>query len=390
MRVAIVHDWLYVLGGAERVLKELLACYPGADVFTLFDVLTDEERATIGFKKSHTSFLQRIPRIGKIHRALLPLMPLAIEQLDLSGYDLVISSSCAVAKGVITGPDQVHVAYVHSPMRYAWDLQHQYLAGSGGLKGLFARLLLHRIRTWDASSGLRPDAIVANSAYVARRIRKAFGRDAEVIHPPVDVAPRASGTPRQDYFLAAGRLVGYKNTHAIVEAFKLMPGQRLVIAGSGPEAESLRAIAGPNVTFKGSVGDGEMRSLMAGARALIFAAEEDFGIVPLEAQAEGTPVLALGRGGARETVIGHGPGQTGMFFETPEPESIAACVNAFLASRSVFSREACQEHACNFGASRFRLQFKALALREMERVRFEISSSRAVQRTPRKQLALAG
>lgn len=157
MRVAIVHDWLYVLGGAERVLKELLACYPGADVFTLFDVLSSEERASIGYKKSKTSFLQRIPRIGKIHRALLPLMPLAIEQLDLTGYDLVISSSCAVAKGVITGPDQVHVAYVHSPMRYAWDLQHQYLNGSGGLKGLLARLLLHRIRTWDASSGLRPE-----------------------------------------------------------------------------------------------------------------------------------------------------------------------------------------------------------------------------------------
>ena len=286
MRVAIVHDWLYVLGGAERVLKELLACYPGADVFTLFDVLSDEDRAAIGFEKSRTSFLQRIPRIGKIHRALLPLMPLAIEQFDFSGYDLVISSSCAVAKGVITGPDQVHVAYVHSPMRYAWDLQHQYLSGSGRLKQLFARLLLHRIRTWDAISGLRPDAIVANSAYVARRIRKAFGRGAEVIHPPVDAAPKAAGTPRQGYFLAAGRLVGYKNTRAIIEAFKLLPDEKLVVAGSGPEAGSLRAIAGPNVTFKGSVGDGEMRGLMAGAGALIFAAEEDFGIVPVEAQAD--------------------------------------------------------------------------------------------------------
>ncbi len=227
-----------------------------------------------------------------------------------------------MAKGVITGPDQVHVAYVHSPMRYAWDLQHQYLRESSGLlglKGLLARLMLHRIRTWDTASGLRPDAIVANSAYVARRVRKAFGRHAEVIHPPVDTTPQAAGLPRQDHFLAAGRLVGYKNTRAIVEAFKLMPEQKLVVAGSGPEAKSLRAIAGPNVIFKETVSDAEMRRLMATAQALIFAAEEDFGIVPVEAQAEGTPVLALERGGARETVIAHGPGQTGMFFKTPEP-----------------------------------------------------------------------
>ncbi len=393
MRVAIVHDWLYVLGGAERVLKELLNCYPEADVFTIFDVLSDKERASIGFEKSRTSFLQRIPRIGKIHRALLPLMPLAIEQLDLSGYDLVISSSYAVAKGVITGPDQVHVAYVHSPMRYAWDLQHQYLSetsGLFGLKGILARLLLHRIRTWDAISGLRPDVLVANSAYVARRIKKAFGRHAKVIHPPVDTTPQAAGLPRQDHFLAAGRLVGYKNTRAIVEAFKLMPEQKLIVAGSGPEAQSLRAIAGPNVTFTGSVSDGEMRRLMATARGLIFAAEEDFGIVPVEAQAEGTPALALGRGGARETVVAHGPGQTGMFFETPEPQCIAACVNAFLAFQFRFSPESCQAHARTFEAKRFRQQFKSLAEREMERVRFEIQSARAVQRLPRGQLALAG
>ena len=210
MRVAIVHDWLYVAGGAERVLKELLRCYPGADVFTLFDVLTDEDRAWIGFEKSTTSFLQRIPGIAKIHRALLPILPFAIEQFDLSGYDLVISSSYAVAKGVITGPDQLHIAYIHSPMRYAWDLQHQYLRdapGPFGLKAAFARIMLHRIRTWDTSSGIRPDVIVANSAYVGRRVRKAFGRTVSVIHPPVDVTPYAAGTPREDYFLAAGRLV---------------------------------------------------------------------------------------------------------------------------------------------------------------------------------------
>ncbi len=184
--------------------------------------------------------------------------------------------------------------------------------------------------------------------------------------------------------------MGYKNTRAIIEAFKLLPDEKLVVAGSGPEAGSLRAIAGPNVTFKGSVGDGEMRGLMAGAGALIFAAEEDFGIVPVEAQAEGTPVLALGRGGARETVVAEGPGRTGMFFDAPEAQSIAACVNAFLANRSLFSRENCQTNACNFGSSRFRQQFKALVEREMERVRFENHSPLEVQRPLRKQLALAG
>ena len=234
---------------------------------------------------------QHIPRIGKIHRSLLPLMPLAIELLDLSKYDLVISSSCAVAKGVITGPDQVHIAYIHSPMRYAWDLQHQYLSEAGGwfgLKRVLARVLLSRIRLWDASSGGRPNHIIANSAFIRRRIKKVFGRDATIVHPPVDVAASTSGARQGDHFLAAGRLVSYKNVRAVVEAFKLMPEHKLIVAGSGPEGEKLRALAGPNVTFTGFVDDAEMRRLMATARALIFAAEEDFGMIPVEAQAEGT------------------------------------------------------------------------------------------------------
>lgn len=206
MRIAIVHDWLYTIGGAERVLKEILRCFPDADVFTLFDTLSGEDRAWLGFQQSRTSFLQQIPGIAGLHRSLLPLMPFAIEQFDLSAYDLVISSSYAVAKGVITGPDQVHVSYIHSPMRYAWDLQHQYLRESNGglgLKTALARVLLHPIRVWDASSSLRPDAIVANSAYIARRIRKAFGRSARVIHPPVDLAQPADMHPKEDHFLTA-------------------------------------------------------------------------------------------------------------------------------------------------------------------------------------------
>ena len=302
MKVAVVHDWLYVLGGAERVLREILTCYPQADVFALFDILSPEDRAAIGYTHSQTTFLQRMPRISRNHRSYLPLMPLAIEQLDVSGYDLVISSSYAVAKGVITGPDQFHIAYIHSPMRYAWDLQHAYLRnqrGRLGVRNAIARLLLHRLRMWDFCSSQRPNALLANSAFVARRIEKAFGRSATVLYPPVDAEPRAAGLPREQHFVVAGRLVGYKNTRVVVEAFAALPHLELIVAGSGPEEAALRKIATPNVRFSCFVSDAEMRRLMATSRALIFAAEEDFGIVPVEAQAEGTPVIALGRGGAR-------------------------------------------------------------------------------------------
>jgi glycosyltransferase involved in cell wall biosynthesis len=203
-------------------------------------------------------------------------MPLAIEQLDLSGYDLVISSSYAVAKGILTGPDQVHIAYVHSPMRYAWDLQHQYLAESGmarGLKGALARVILHYMRMWDARTASGVTAFAANSAFVARRIRKCYGRDARVIHPPVDVPAALPAWTRGDHFLVASRLVPYKNVRAVVEAFKLLPDQKLVIAGTGPELARLRALAGPNVTFAGFVSDSELRRLMGTARAFVFAAE---------------------------------------------------------------------------------------------------------------------
>jgi glycosyltransferase involved in cell wall biosynthesis len=381
MRVAIIHDWLYVIGGAERVLKEILHCYPQADVFTLFDKLKPEDRAWLGFERSRTSFLQPIPGIVGLHRSLLPLMPFAIEQFDLSAYDLIISSSYAVAKGVITGPDQVHIAYVHSPMRYAWDLQHQYLReskGLFGLKGALARLLLHPIRIWDTSSSLRPDVVIANSAYVARRIRKAFGRVAKVIHPPVELAQPSKSAPERDHFLVAGRLVSYKNTQAVVEAFAGLPRLKLTVAGDGPEAGNLRKIAGSNVTFAGFVADGEMHRLMASARALIYAAEEDFGIIPVEAQGEGTPVIALGRGGARETVIASGADRTGLFFQEATPEAIAACVTAFLAQGTSFSREACRANASKFSAERFRREFKGFVAGEFQRLTSEMHASHAL------------
>jgi glycosyltransferase involved in cell wall biosynthesis len=370
MRVAVVHDWLYVIGGAEQVLREILNCYPGADVFTLFDVLRPEDRRKLGFEQSHTSFLQKVPMIGRHHRAYLPLMPIAIEQLDLSGYDLVISSSYAVAKGVLTGPGQLHVAYVHSPMRYAWDLQHVYLKESGydtGLKSLIARAILHRVRMWDVRTAHGPDAIFTNSQFVARRIKKVYGREAKVIYPPVKLSSRDSILPTGNHFLAASRLVPYKRIEPIIRAFNTMPDLNLVVAGDGPEARRLKKVAGPNVTFTGFVSDEHLRDLMGTARAFVFAAEEDFGIILVEAQSEGAPVLALGRGGARESIAGTGPHPTGMFFHRADPQSIVDCVRSFIARENTIARQDCRQRAAFFSAERFRRQFVAAVEQELER-----------------------
>ncbi len=369
MRVAVVHDWLYTLGGAERVLTEILRCYPQADVYTLFDFLSSADRNTIGFKQAHTSFLQKMPFIRGHHRSFLPLMPLAIEQFDLTGYDLVISSSYAVAKGILTSPDQVHVSYVHSPIRYAWDMQHSYLRQRGyarGLKSLLARLVLHHIRMWDMRTANSPDEMIANSGFVARRIRKIYGRSAEVIYPPVNQSKLPSPPPRGAHFLAASRLVYYKNIEPIVEAFRRMPDLNLIVAGEGPEAGRLKALAGPNVAFAGHVSDDELRRLMATARAFVFAAEEDFGIIPVEAMSEGTPVLALARGGVRESVVASPARRTGMFFPTPAPDDIAACVRNFVAEEHTFSADACRAQASRFAPERFRAEFMAFVDETLE------------------------
>jgi glycosyltransferase involved in cell wall biosynthesis len=350
------------------VLREILRCYPDADVFTLFDVLSPEDRAKIGFEKARTSFLQNMPSIRKRHRMYLPLMPIAIEQFDLSGYDLVISSSYAVAKGVITGPNQLHVSYVHSPMRYAWDLQHAYLNESGytaGIKSAMARALLHRMRIWDVRTAHGPDAMIANSNFIAKRIKKVYGRDAKVIYPPVTMSKLETPPPVGDHFLAASRLVPYKKIEAVVQAFAELPDQKLIVAGSGPDAERLKAMAGPNVTFVGFVSDEKLRELMATARAFVFAAEEDFGIIVVEAQSEGAPVLAFGRGGARETVSASPERRTGMFFDTNEPAAIAECVRAFVAQEGTISRSDCRARAQEFSADRFRSELTAFVNEQM-------------------------
>jgi glycosyltransferase involved in cell wall biosynthesis len=371
MKVAIVHDWLTLKGGAETCLEEFLDLYPQADLFCVVDFLPEHER---GFLKSHritTSFIQRLPGTAKRYRSYLPLMPLAIEQLDVTGYDLVISSSASVAKGVITGPNQVHIAYTYSPIRYAWDLQHQYLTESGltrGMKSKVARLILHYMRLWDSRTASGVDHFVAISGFIARRIRKAYGRDATVIYPPVNLDRFTPAGVREDFYVTMSRMVPYKRIPLIVEAFRLMPDKRLVVIGDGPEMAAVRAAAGPNVTVMGKQPDEVVVSHLQRAKAFLFAAEEDFGIAPLEAQACGTPVIAYGKGGALETIRGHdGEGQTGVFFFEQTPEAIATAI-AHLDTRSfAITPEACRRNVERFSIARFRREFAQFVAAAMQR-----------------------
>ena len=363
-RVAIVHEWLIDHSGSEKVVEQMLHLYPEADLFSVVDFLAPGERGFLQGKTARTTFIQGLPFARKHFRSYLPLMPLAVEQHDLSAYDIVLSSNHAVAKGVITGPHQLHLCYVHSPIRYAWDLQHQYLRESGlttGLKAWLARLVLHRMRLWDVASANRVDAFVANSAFIARRVHKVYRRDAAVVHPPVDVARFVPGTRKDDFFLAASRLVPYKHMPMIVRAFSRLPQHRLVVIGDGPDMARVRAAAGPNVQVLGYQDGAVLIDHMQRARALVFAAEEDFGITPVEAQACGTPVIAYGRGGALETVrgLGHGPAPTGLWFDEQTEAAVADAVLRFDAAAGEFTAAACRAQAEQFSVERFRTRFSA-------------------------------
>ncbi|MBN2809143.1 MAG: glycosyltransferase family 4 protein [Deltaproteobacteria bacterium] len=367
MKVAVVHEWLVVKGGAERVLEEILKLFPQADLFCLLDFLPEKERAFIGRRPCRTSFLQKLPGAAKHYRNYLALMPLAIEQFDLSAYDLVISSSYAVAKGVITGPDQLHISYVHSPMRYAWDLQFQYLHQAGletGLKSWLTRWLLHKMRIWDVRTAHGVDHYIANSAFIARRIKKVYGRSATVIHPPVDTDffTPDSTIAKEDFYLTISRLVPYKRIDILIQAFKSNPERRLIVIGSGPEAKRLQALAGANVKLLGFQDSATVRDYLRRARAFLFAAEEDFGIVPLEAQACATPVIAYGRGGACETVITpdthSGQPPTGLFFPEQTPEKVIAALDEFETRMADFTPDACRNNALCFSTDIFQPELK--------------------------------
>lgn len=361
MKVAIVHEWLDTYAGSERVLEQMLAVFPEADLYALCDFLPEAERGFLGGRTPRTTFIQRLPFARRRFRNYLGLMPLAIESLDLAGYDLVLSSSHAVAKGAITGPGTVHIAYVHSPMRYAWDLQAQYLRESGlerGIKGAYVRWLLHRLRLWDQASAVRPDAILANSSYVAERIRKAWRREAEVLHPPVDTEAFSVGAEPRTHYLVASRLAPYKRVDLVVAAFRRMHDRRLVVVGDGPQRAQVQAAAAgaPNIDLRGHVPRAELVRLMRTARAFVFAAEEDFGIALVEAQACGTPLIAFGRGGARDIVRTPETGAepTGMLFAEQSVEAIVGAVERFEREAARFNPHACRANAERFSIARFR------------------------------------
>lgn len=362
MKVAIVHDWLVSIAGAEKVLEQILRALPNADLFSLVDFIPPKKRAFIYNKRVHTSFIQKLPLAKKKYRSYLSLMPLAVEQFDLSNYDLIISSSHAVAKGVITGPNQLHISYVHSPIRYAWDLQHQYLKESNlnkGIKGLIAKYMLHKIRLWDYRTAAGVDEFIANSYFIARRIRKVYRRQATVIYPPVDVQAFDYNDQKEDYYVTASRMVPYKKMDLIVEAFSQMPDKQLIVIGDGPDFEKIEAKATDNITLKGYLPFSKMKEYMQKAKAFVFAAEEDFGITPVEAQACGTPVIAYGKGGTLETVNGLDNNKpTGIFFKEQTTDSLVKAVTTFEKKGSQIKLLDCRENALRFSTDRFLQEFQ--------------------------------
>lgn len=371
LRVAVVHDWLTTYAGAERVLEQLLLLYPHADLFSVCDFLSEQERVFLRGKLPITTFIQQLPGARKGYRNYLPLMPLAVEQLDLSGYDLILSSSHAVAKGVLTGPNQLHISYVHSPVRYAWDLQHQYLRESGldkGIKGWIAKWMLHKMRIWDARTANGVDQFIANSAFIARRIWKTYRREAKVVYPPVNVEAFHFCGNKEDFYLTASRLVPYKRVSLIVEAFAQMPDKQLKVIGDGPEREKINRIASghANIELLGYQTADMLANYMGRARAFVFAAEEDFGIALVEAQACGTPVIAFGRGGALETVCDLSTNNsTGLFFGEQSVPAVVQAIDRFeREGEGVIHAEDCRINAEQFAPESFRNTLGELVERE--------------------------
>lgn len=362
MKIAIIHEWFDSYAGSEKVLEQMLKVYPEADLYAVVDFLPKDKRNFILNKNVITTFIQNLPKAKSKFRKYLPFMPLAIEQLDLSGYDVVISNSHCVAKGVITGPNQLHISYVHSPIRYAWDLQNQYLEEANlkhGLKGWIAKIILHYMRLWDYRTSNNVDYFLCNSKYIAKRIHKCYRREARVIYPPVAVDDFNMYTKKEDYYLTASRMVPYKKIDLIVEAFSKMPDKKLVVIGEGQQFEKVKAKAKNNIVLLGYQPFEVLKEKMQKAKAFVFAAEEDFGIVPVEAQACGTPVIAYGKGGALETVVNYDKEKpTGLFFKEQTVDSIVRAVNKFEKNQNLFFPENCRRNAEKFNEERFKKEFK--------------------------------
>ena len=366
MKKALVHDWFSTYAGAEKCIESFTDIWDDLEIYSLIDFLSDADRDKIlKGKHAHTSFIQKLPFAKDKYRNYLPLFPLAIEQFDLSAYDVVLSSSHAVAKGVLTHSNPLHIAYVHTPIRYAWDLYHQYLRESGldrGLKGVLAKYFLHKIRIWDASTANRVDHYVANSRYIARRIKKTYGKPSDVIYPPVDVDKFTLREAKEEFYLTASRMVPYKKIDLIVEAFS-QTDKKLLVIGDGPDMAKIKSKAGKNVELLGFADDETMADLMGRAKAFVFAAEEDFGITPVEAQACGTPVICFGRGGARETVR---DGESGLYFMEQNTKELLAAVAKFEQNYDKFEPAKIRENSLKFSRARFEAEIKSYVEKKYE------------------------
>lgn len=367
LKTAIVHEWFVNYMGSEKCVESFCNIWPDADIFSLVDFLSDEHRNLIlKGKKAHTSFIQKLPMAEKHHRLYLPLFPMAIEQLDISEYDIIVSSSHAVSKGVLSNANQLHISYTHTPIRYAWDLYHQYVKDAKigmGPKGFLMRYFLHRIRQWDFTTVNRVDYFLANSKHIAKRIKKVYNRDADVIYPPVDVYNFEVQYKKDDYYLTAARFVPYKKVDLIVEAFSKMPDKNLVVIGSGPDTEKIKSLANKNIEFTGYLSFNELKEHMKNAKAFLFAAEEDFGITIVEAQSCGTPVIAYKIGGASETVINE---KTGILFNEQTPASIIEAVEKFEKTENSFDSGFIRNHSEKFSRENYENEIKTYVEKKAE------------------------
>lgn len=359
MKTAVVCDWIISIGGAEKVLKTVYDMF-NPDVFTLFSKQDSIEKLGIKPNKVFSSGLNRLPNIDRYYRNFLPLYPYLIEQFDLRNYDLVISLSHAVAKSVLTNPDQLHICYIYTPMRYIYDLYFEYLEDhriKKGIKGFLAKWFIHKLRVWDYTTKDRPDYYIAISNTVAKRVEKIYNKKPYIIYPPVATSNFELSTDKDDYYITVSRLVPYKKVDIIVKAFNQMPDKKLVVVGDGPQLNQIKKIATKNISILGYQPFHETKRLLQKAKAFIFCAYEDFGIAPVEAMACGTPVISFSKGGASETIIDQ---KTGLFFHTQTPEAIIDAVKRFEKIKDNIDPHKIRQHSMKFDQKVFETEFKNL------------------------------